>query len=294
MGKLARIGVTLLVVAAAVFAGTWIWDHYLYSPWTRDGRIRADVITIAPDVSGWVTRLSVKNNLAVNKGDPLFTIDDTRYQAKFAESNARLAQERTGWDLARHQYERHQRMADLQSVSEESLEAYRIRAEAAKASYQLAQAELDTARIDMERTKVLAPESGIVNNPTLRRGNYVSRGAPVLSLIKSDSFYVTGYFEETKLQLVRVGQKARITLLSGGEKLSGEVVSIARGIADSNTSSDNQMLPQVEQAFNWVRLAQRIPVDITLDTLPDDVNISAGMTVSIYLETDMEKELEEE
>tara|TARA_R110002094_G_scaffold95808_2_gene96643 strand:- start:4433 stop:5317 length:885 start_codon:yes stop_codon:yes gene_type:complete len=294
MGKLVRIGVTLLVVAAAVFAGTWVWDHYLYSPWTRDGRIRADVITIAPDVSGWVTRLSVKNNLAVNKGDPLFTIDDTRYQAKFAESNARLAQERTGWDLARHQYERHQRMADLQSVSEESLEAYRIRAEAAKASYQLAQAELDTARIDMERTKVLAPESGIVNNPTLRRGNYVSRGAPVLSLIKSDSFYVTGYFEETKLQLVRVGQKARITLLSGGEKLSGEVVSIARGIADSNTSSDNQMLPQVEQAFNWVRLAQRIPVDITLDTLPDDVNISAGMTVSIYLETDMEKELEEE
>lgn len=294
MGKLARIGVTLLVVAAAVFAGTWIWDHYLYSPWTRDGRIRADVITIAPDVSGWVTGLSVKNNLAVNKGDPLFTIDDTRYQAKFAESNARLAQERTGWDLARHQYERHQRMADLQSVSEESLEAYRIRAEAAKASYQLAQAELDTARIDMERTKVLAPESGIVNNLTLRRGNYVSRGAPVLSLIKSDSFYVTGYFEETKLQLVRVGQKARITLLSGGEKLSGEVVSIARGIADSNTSSDNQMLPQVEQAFNWVRLAQRIPVDITLDTLPDDVNISAGMTVSIYLETDMEKELEEE
>ena len=294
MGKLARIGVTLLVVAAAVFAGTWVWDHYLYSPWTRDGRIRADVITIAPDVSGWVTGLSVKNNLAVNKGDPLFTIDDTRYQAKFAESNARLAQERTGWDLARHQYERHQRMADLQSVSEESLEAYRIRAEAAKASYQLAQAELDTARIDMERTKVLAPESGIVNNLTLRRGNYVSRGAPVLSLIKSDSFYVTGYFEETKLQLVRVGQKARITLLSGGEKLSGEVVSIARGIADSNTSSDNQMLPQVEQAFNWVRLAQRIPVDITLDTLPDDVNISAGMTVSIYLETDMEKELEEE
>ncbi|MBL1270883.1 MAG: HlyD family secretion protein [Oceanospirillales bacterium] len=294
MGKLARIGVTLLVVAAAVFAGTWVWDHYLYSPWTRDGRIRADVITIAPDVSGWVTGLSVKNNLAVDKGDPLFTIDETRYQAKFAESKARLAQERTGWDLAKHQYERRQRMADRQSISEESLEAYRIRAETAKASYQLAQAELETARIDMERTKVLAPESGIVNNLALRRGNYVSRGAPVLSLIKSDSFYVTGYFEETKLQLVRVGQKARITLLSGGEKLSGEVVSIARGIADSNTSSDNQMLPQVQQAFNWVRLAQRIPVDITLDTLPDDVNISAGMTVSIYLETDMEKELEEE
>ncbi|MBK1873597.1 MULTISPECIES: efflux RND transporter periplasmic adaptor subunit [Marinobacter] len=294
MGRLGRIGLTLLVVAAAVVAGTWVWDHYLYSPWTRDGRIRADVITIAPDVSGWVTELSVKNNRLVNKGDPLFTIDDTRYRAKFAESNARLAQERTGWDLARHQYERRQRMADLQSISEESLEAYRIRAEAAKASYQLAQAELDTARIDLERTQVLAPESGIVNNLSLRRGNYVARGEAVLSLINNDSFYVTGYFEETKLQQVHVGQKARITLLSGGEKLSGEVVSITRGIADSNTTSDSLMLPKVQAAFNWVRLAQRIPVDIALDPFPDNLNISAGMTVSIYLETDTENTPEEE
>ncbi|WP_100638487.1 efflux RND transporter periplasmic adaptor subunit [Marinobacter salexigens] len=294
MGKLGRIGLTLLVVVAAVFAGTWVWDYYLHSPWTRDGRVRADIITIAPDVSGWVTELNVRNNQLISKGEPLFTIDDTRYRAKFAESNARVAQERTGWDLARHQYDRRQRMADRQSISEESLEAYRIRTETAKASYQLAQAELNTARIDLERTKVLAPESGIVNNLGLRRGNYVSRGEPVLSLINNDSFYVTGYFEETKLQLIHEGQKARITLLAGGEKLTGEVVSITRGIADPNTKSDSQMLPKVQAAFNWVRLAQRIPVDIALDPLPEGLNISAGMTVSIYLETDAENDQEEE
>ncbi|MGO2135382.1 efflux RND transporter periplasmic adaptor subunit [Marinobacter sp.] len=288
MGKLLRIGLTLLVVAAAVIAGTWVWDHYLYSPWTRDGRIRAEVITIAPDVSGWVTGLGVKNNQAVSKGDPLFTVDDVRYQAELAEREAKLAQARTEWDLARHQYERRQRMSDRQAISEESLEAYGIRAESAKANYQLAQAELSSARIDVERTKVLAPEDGTVNNLTLGQGNYVARGANVLSLIKKDSFYVTGYFEETKLQLVQIGQKARITLVSGDENLTGEVVSIAHGIADPNTSSDSQMLPQVQQAFNWVRLAQRIPVDIALDPLPEDVNISAGMTVSIYLETDLE------
>lgn len=290
MGKLARISVTLLVLAAAVFAGTWVWDHYLYSPWTRDGRIRADIITIAPDVSGYVAELSVKNNRVVDKGALVFAIDKTRYQAKLAESEARLAQERTALDLARHQYERRQRMSDRQTISEEDLEVYRIRAESAKASYQLARAELDTARIDLERASVKAPESGIVNNLTLREGNYVTRGTPVLSLIKRDSFYVTGYFEETKLQKVHEGQKARITLLSGGEKLTGEVVSVARGIADSNTSSDGQMLPQVQQAFNWVRLAQRIPVDVALDPLPENINISAGMTVSIYLETDTDSE----
>jgi RND family efflux transporter MFP subunit len=294
MKKLLRIGLTLLVVAAAAVAGTWVWDYYLYSPWTRDGRIRADVITIAPDVSGWVTGVNVKNNQAVSKGAPLFTIDDIRYRAELAESEARLAQERSAWDLAKHQYERRQLMSDRQSISEESLEAYRIRAESAKASYQLAEAELNTARIDLKRTNVLAPETGIVNNLTLRQGNYASRGDAVLSLIKNDSFYVTGYFEETKLQMVRVGQKARITLLSGGEKLTGEVVSIARGIADSNTSSDNQMLPQVQQAFNWVRLAQRIPVEVALDPIPEDVNISAGMTVSIYLEADLETDSDKE
>jgi len=290
MGKLLRIGLTLLVVAVAVIAGTWVWDHYLYSPWTRDGRIRADVITIAPDVTGWVTELSVKNNQAVSKGDPLFTVDDVRYQAELAEREAKLAQARTGWDLARHQYERRQGMSDRQAISEEGLEVYGIRAESAKASYELAQAELSSAQIDLKRTNVLAPESGTVNNLTLRKGNYVARGSAVLSLIKKDSFYVTGYFEETKLQLVRIGQKARITLVSGDESLTGEVVSIARGIADPNTSSDSQMLPQVQQAFNWVRLAQRIPVEIALDPLPEDVNISAGMTVSIYLEADPENE----
>lgn len=290
MKKLGRIGVTLLVVAAAVVAGAWVWDHYLYSPWTRDGRIRAEVITITPDVSGWVTGLHVKNNQVVSKGDPLFSIDDTRYQAELAESEARLAQASAAWDLARHQYERRQKGSDGQAAGEGSLEEYRIRAESARASHQLAQAELNTARIDLERTHVLAPESGIVNNLSLRQGNYASRGTAILSLIKSDSFYVTGYFEETKLQLVRIGQKARMTLLSGGETLTGEVVSITRGIADPNTSSNSQMLPQVQQAFNWVRLAQRIPVEIALDPLPEELNISAGMTVSINLETDPEEQ----
>ncbi|PSF04618.1 HlyD family secretion protein [Marinobacter fuscus] len=284
MGKLARIGLTLLVVAGAVFAGTWLWDHYLYSPWTRDGRIRADVVTLAPDVSGWVTSVNVENNAPVKKGDLLFRIDDTRYQAELAERKARLAQAQTARDLAQHQFQRRQTMSDRKTISEESLESYRIRAESAEASYQLAAAELATARIDLERTRVTAPHNGTITNLSLREGNYATHGQPVLSLIKQDSFYVTGYFEETKLQMVHEGQSASIKLLSGREQLTGTVTSIARGIADANTASNSQMLPQVQQGFNWVRLAQRIPVDIALDPVPEGLNLSAGMTVSIYLE----------
>ncbi|ROT98157.1 HlyD family secretion protein [Marinobacter sp. R17] len=283
MGKLLRVGTTLLVVAVAIAAGTWVWNHYLYSPWTRDGRIRADVITIAPDVSGWVTDLAVRNHQTVKKGDVLFHIDDTRYKAAITEAKAKVEQQRIAWELAKHQYKRRQQLSGRQAISEEDLDTYRINTESAKAAYTLAQAQLYAAQIDLNRTEVVAPEDGTISNLTLREGNYVTRGNAVLSLIKSGSFYVTGYFEETKLQLVHDGQKARIRLMGGDETLTGTVSSISKGIADSNTSSNNQMLPQVQQAFNWVRLAQRIPVDIALDPVPEDVHISAGMTVSIYL-----------
>ncbi|WP_152204931.1 efflux RND transporter periplasmic adaptor subunit [Marinobacter changyiensis] len=286
MGKLLRVGLTLLVVTIAVVAGSWVWNHYLYSPWTRDGRIRADVITIAPDVSGWVTQVSVKNNQAVNQGDPLFTIDDTRYQAVFAEARAKVAEQHSALELARHRYQSRQGLSDPQAITEQDLETYRINMESAKARLELARAKLEMARIDLERTQVVAPADGIISNLYLRQGNYVNRGTTVLSELKTDSFYVTGYFEETKLQMVQVGQSARMTLMGGDRTLKGTVISIAPGIADINTSSNAQMLPQVQQAFNWVRLAQRIPVDIALDPVPEDIHLSAGMTVSINLDSE--------
>ncbi|BES70137.1 HlyD family secretion protein [Marinobacter nanhaiticus D15-8W] len=285
MQKVLRVGLTLVVVALAIAAGTWVWNHYLHSPWTRDGRVRADVVTIAPDVSGWVTELSVSNNQSVEKGDLLFVIDDTRYRAEVAEAQAEVEEKRIAWELARHQYERRQQLTGRQAISEEDLETYRINTESAKASYALAQARLRMAQIDLERTRVDAPADGSLINLSLREGNYVDQGKPVLSLVKRGSFYVTGYFEETKLQLVRVGQPAHIQLMGADQTLTGEVTSIAQGIADTNTTSNDQLLPEVQQTFNWVRLAQRIPVDIALDPVPEGVKLSAGMTVSIDLET---------
>ncbi|EKO3507830.1 HlyD family secretion protein [Vibrio fluvialis] len=284
MGKLFRISLTLAVVIIAVIAGHWVWNHYLYSPWTRDGRIRAEVITIAPDVSGWVKTLNVKDNQPVTKGDLIFSVDDTRYQAKIKELTAQVENKQYSLDLARHQYRRRQQLTDKKLISEETVESARINTELAQASLDIAKAQLNSAQINLDRTQVHAPADGTLINLNLREGNYVSQGSSVISLVKTDSFYVTGYFEETKLPLIKVGQKAKISLMSGGEPLTGSVVSIGKAIADSNTSSNGQLLPQVQQTFNWVRLAQRIPVDIKLDPLPEGINISAGMTVSIYLQ----------
>lgn len=284
MGKLLRISLTLAVVIVAVIAGHWVWDHYLYSPWTRDGRIRAQVITIAPDVSGWVNTLNVKDNQPVSKGELIFSVDPTRYEAKIKELEAEVENKQYALDLERHRYTRRQQLTGKNLISEETVESARINTELAKASLDIAKAQLNTAQINLERTQVHAPADGTLINLNLREGNYVSQGSSVLSLVKKDSFYVTGYFEETKLPMIKVGQKAKISLMSGGQPLSGQVVSIGKAIADTNTDSNGQLLPQIQQTFNWVRLAQRIPVDIKLDPLDEDINISAGMTVSIYLQ----------
>ncbi len=283
MRQAIRVLTTLVLVAAAIYAGFWIWNYYLFTPWTREGRIRAEVITIAPDVSGWVTELNVSDNQPVQQGDVLFSIDDRRYRAAIAQAEAHVEHQRYAWELGKHQYERRKQLNGAQTISPEDLEAVRINAELTKANYRLAQTKLESVEIDLQRTVVKAPVDGAIVNLSLRRGNYVAQGKPVLSLIQKDTFYATGYFEETKIPLIRVGQRARVRLVSGGRELQGRVVSIARGIADASATSNDQLLPQVQPTFNWVRLAQRIPVNFALDAHPEDVVLSTGMTATITI-----------
>ena len=288
MQKIIRIIITLAVIVAAVVSGRWVWDHYLYTPWTRDGKVQADIITIAPDVSGWVTKLAVQDNQQVKKGDVIFQVDVKRYQAVVDELQAQVRNETLALELARHEFSRREKLHQSNSISAEELESSRISADMAEASLDLAKANLASAQIDLERASITSPVDGTIVNLTLREGNYVSQGSPVLSVVAANSIYVTGYFEETKLPLIHEGQKATITLMSGGKPITGTVKSIGNAIADTNTSANGQLLPQVQQTFNWVRLAQRVPVDIELKEIPKDTRLVAGMTASIRLASDGE------
>tara|TARA_R110000737_G_scaffold242028_1_gene253319 strand:+ start:279 stop:1139 length:861 start_codon:yes stop_codon:yes gene_type:complete len=285
MTKYIRIIFTILVVIAALFAGRWVWNDYMHTPWTRDGRIRSDIVTIAPDVSGWVTHLNVKDGQSVQKGELLFNVDSKRYQAALEKSHANTENALYSWQLAKHKYARRVELKSQKAISEENLEATRINTKIAEANYQLAKAEQTLAQLNLDRTNITAPVSGQIINLNLRQGNYVAQGVSVFAIVQADSFYVTGYFEETKIPLIYPNQKAKIALLSAGEPLTGHVVSVGKAIANTNTQSNGQLLPQVQQTFNWVRLSQRIPVDIKLDPLPENTQLSAGMTATIHLAT---------
>ncbi|MCK0745832.1 efflux RND transporter periplasmic adaptor subunit [Chromohalobacter nigrandesensis] len=282
-----RMLITLVVVALAVAAGVWLWHYYLYTPWTRDGRVRADVVTIAPDVSGWVRQLPVSDTQHVEQGDTLFQIDQSRYQTAVNKAQAVVALNQAQLELKRHEENRRNNLSN-QAISSEDREVARIDTRVAKANLDEAQADLESAQLDLKRTVVESPADGHILNLRLTEGNYVSAGNPVMALVTADSYYVTGYFEETKMSRIEEGDTAKITLMNGDTELRGHVTGVGRGIADSNTSSNDQLLPQVEPTFNWVRLAQRIPVRITLDEIPDETLLSAGMTATIHIvdETD--------
>lgn len=278
-----RVGITLSLVAVAVLAGAWLWQHYLYSPWTRDARVRADVVTIAPDLAGWVRELKVRDNQHVAADELLMSLDRERYQVALEQAQAVAETRRQQLLLREHEAGRRMRLGP-QAISAELRDNAQISAEIARGEYRQAQVAVRSAELDLARSEVRAPRAGQVTNLRLAEGNYVRAGEPVLALVDESSFYVQAYFEETKLPRIRIGAPVEIWLMSGDQPLRGEVESISRGIADRNASPDGQLLADVEPTFNWVRLAQRIPVRIKLDQVPDGMVLSAGMTASVRVE----------
>lgn len=277
-----RVAVTLCLVAVAIFAGFHLWQYYMLTPWTRDARIRADVVVISPDVSGWVRELKAYDNQQVKAGDLLLSIDRDRFEAALEKAQAVVQTRQQQLNLREREASRRASLGP-QAISAELRENAQINAGIARGELREAQAEAKMAQINLDRSQVHAPRNGHITNLRLAEGNYVNAGQSVMALIDDSTFYVQAYFEETKLPRIRVGDPVKVWLMSAGEALQGHVESISRGITDRNTTPDGQLLAEVEPTFNWVRLAQRIPVRIKLDHVPEGLNLSAGMTASVQV-----------
>ncbi|MVV50705.1 HlyD family secretion protein [Pseudomonas sp. PB120] len=278
-----RVAVTLCLVVVAIFAGFHLWQYYMLTPWTRDARIRADVVVIAPDVSGWVRELKAFDNQPVKAGDLLLSIDRDRFEAALEKAQAVVQTRQQQLNLREREASRRAALGP-QAISAELRENAQINAGIARGELREAQAEEKVAELNLARSQVHAPRNGHITNLRLAEGNYVNAGQSVMALIDDSTFYVQAYFEETKLPRIRVGDPVKVWLMSAGEALEGHVESISRGITDRNTTPDGQLLAEVEPTFNWVRLAQRIPVRIKLDKVPEGMNLSSGMTASVQVQ----------
>ncbi len=277
--------VSLAMTATASLVGWRLWVHYEDKPWTRDGRVRAEVVAVAPDVSGLVSEILVHDNQRVRKGDVLFRIDRKRFELALRHAEAVLAGRAAALEVASKDLTRYRTLDSMNNiaVSKQQVDSVSGRQGEAQAAYQQALAERDLARLNLERSEVRASVNGSMTNFELRPGSYVTAGKGVAALVDEDSLHVDGYFEETKLPMIHVGDRAAIHLMGESKDLYGRVEGIAGGIEDRDRSNGASLLANVNPTFNWVRLAQRIPVRIALDRPPADVRLVAGRTATVVV-----------
>ncbi|MEB3839824.1 HlyD family secretion protein [Pseudomonas sp. CK-NBRI-02] len=301
---------TLAVLALALVLGWFAWDYYTRAPWTRDARVRADVVTLSAEVAGRIIELPIHDNQFVKQGELLLQIDPARYElavlhaeravevarAALGQSKASIVANEALLKQRRSEEQRRRRLQSLSAISAEEWEksgtdvavaqADLLREQSnlglAQANVQLAEATLKQARLDLERTRVTAPVSGYVTNLLTRQGDFAQSGTPLLALVDSSSFHVSGYFEETKLPKIKVGSHARIALMSG-EVLKGTVESIAYAITDRENQPGNRLLANVNPSYTWVKLAQRIPVRLRLERSADAPPLRAGTTATVTI-----------
>ena len=293
MKTVIKLLVTLSLFATAGYFGYEKYKEYFQNPWTRDGQVRTQVIQVAPRVSGMVTKIYVKDNQFVKKGDLLFEIDDSKYKFQLAQAKARLKRAQEVSKGAKVEYERVKNIykRDKGAVSQKDLIRNEVSYYKSLADIDAQKEQLNIAKLNLSFTKVHAEVDGWVSNINFQLGTQAVANRPILALVDKNSFWVFGFFREDMIKDIKEGDRAVVTLMAYPDKpLTGKVESIAWGIYNTDANPGQNLLPNVKPVFQWIRLAQRIPVRIELDSpLREDVVLRYGMSASVMVATKKEK-----
>jgi multidrug resistance efflux pump len=359
MKPIVKIITTAVIVLVALGMIAYKYLDYMKYPWTRDGLVRAQVVQIAPRISGPLVRVPIQNNQLVKKGDLLFEIDPSTFQAtvnlaraqfdnmsdivkslveqveglkrtveqreaeineaKFEVEGSAAQVENARISLGRAKELIAENVNTQRDVDDKSM-AYQValaqlgaaRSKVSQTTAALAQAkddlargladlgalgehnprlrraaaDLEIAQLNLDFTKVSAPTDGYVTNLRLGVGDSAVAHQAMLAVIDANSFYVQAFFRETFVGNFQKGDRAVVTLMSYPDTpLEGRVDSIGWGIAQQNGSTGFELLPSVKPTFEWIRLAQRLPVAVRIDKLPDNIKLRAGTTASVVVMT---------
>lgn len=281
-----KIVLNLVIFGSAIYFGYNKFQDYINNPWTRDGQVRAQVIQVTPRESGMIEKIDVIDNQFVKKGDLLFEIDESSFVITIAQTKAELKREQVNARGTKIEYERVKKIAakDRGAVSQKDLIRHEVNYYKSLAKIDSLKEKLNTAKLNLTYTKVYASVDGYVSNINFQIGSQAVANKAILALVDSNSFWVFGYFRENMISDVAIGDEAKVTLMAYSDKpISGKVESIGWGIAHSDGNPGANLLPSIKPVFQWIRLAQRIPVRIQLDELPAGVELRFGLSASVMV-----------
>jgi len=277
---------TLSIISTAIYYGYQRYHVYIQNPWTRDGQVRTQVVQITPRVSGTITHIYVQDNQEVKNGDLLFEIDSEQYELKLKQAQAKLQRVLQSAKSIKIEYERVQKIyqKDNGAISQKELLRHETNYYKSLADIQNATQSLNRAKLNLSYTKVYAKIDGYVSNINFQIGSQANVGKPILALVDTSSYWVFGFFREDSIKYIDIGDDAVVTLMAyPNQPLKGKVESIGWGIALSDGNAGNNLLPSIKPTFQWIRLAQRIPVRIKLENIPDDIKLRFGLSASVLI-----------
>jgi len=271
---------TGVVILLAAVAALGMYQRYTTKPWTRDGQVRANIVGIASRVEGPIIQIPIRDNQQVKKGDLLFEVDPSTFQATVDQCTAKLQQSQAAEIQAQQELQRQTMLYQTKVNDLRDLQNAQDSLASATADVAAAAAALEYAKLNLSYTKIFAPVDGYLTNMNTSPGTYVYAGQQLLALVDSSSFWIAAYFKETQLQHVKEGGKTKLTFIGREDQpFEGVIESVAWGIFDPNGSTV-QLLPQVGQTVDWVRLPNRFPVRIRV-TGESPIPLRIGQTVSI-------------
>src|SRR6266481_4303267 len=273
---------TLVLVCLASWAAFSLYHRYVENPWTRDGQVRANIVGIAPRVSGPIVRVAVHDNQEVKKGDLLFEIDPADFQAQVNLAAGQVLNDEANLKRQQQNLTRQTDLYNRRVTAQQDFQNAQDSFAAAQAQLISAKANLELARLNLSYTKVFAPVDGYVTNMNTSEGTYVTAGKQLMALVDTGSFWIAAYFKETQLPHISLGQKANLTIMGyNNQPFQGIVRSVGWGIyvQDGSGSDTTGLLPSINQTVDWVRLPQRFPVRIQVLGKPP-VPLRIGQTVS--------------
>lgn len=283
-----QITLTTLVLSFAFWVGYAQYQRSISSPWTRDGQVQANVVTVSSRVTGPVVDVNVIDNQYIKKGELLYAIEDSIFLAEVEQTKGQLLVDKANAAEALDMFKRAQKLVeeDKDALSRQALLQYQYKWQAAVAKVQESQAALKEAELNLTFTKIYAPVSGYITNYSLYKGTTSTEGIPLLSIVEEASYWIFGYFKETDIANIKVGDRAKIILMTYPDTIiEGVVHSLGWGIAQDNTRLNKNLLPVVSPTFEWIRLAQRIPVRIQLTKIPDNIRLRVGGTATVQIDT---------
>lgn len=286
MIKLLKLFLTLAILSTALYFAYDKYQAYIDNPWTRDGQVRTQVIQVAPRVTGMVTKIHVVDNQKIKKGDLLFELDPSQYELKVRQAQARLQRTLEAAKGTKIEYERVMSIykKDKGAVSQKDLVRNETNYFKSLADIDSNTEALNTAKLNLSYCKVYAPVDGYVSNITFQIGTQATANTPLLALVDTNAYWVFGFFREDTIKDVRIGDDAVVTLMAYPDMpLKGKVESIGWGISLSDGNPGNNLLPNIKPVFQWIRLAQRIPVRVKLDNVPENVKLRFGLTASVMV-----------